>query len=162
MQFLLEKVNAVLQSQNMQVCVGLITVLRQWISVGLGIMLQKLHGCSLPKANESIVETKQKQVTCANTDNIATNTGVLKKMWIFCPLQSKGACREGLTCRSCESFEAETKIKDKARELNDADLLRIIGNVDFVAEEVKYHHTCRLNYLKQTTLPIKNNQSQRK
>ena len=32
--------------------------------------------------------------------------------------------------------------------MKDYDMLTVIGDIDFVAKEVKYHHTCRRQYLK--------------
>ena len=61
----------------------------------------------------------------------------------------KRRCRQGSKeeVGSCESFEAETKIKDAAKVLHDDRLLLEVGDIDFVAKEVKYHHTCRKAYL---------------
>ena len=48
---------------------------------------------------------------------------------------------------SCETFDAEQAVKEAATILQDTGLLAQIANVDFIAKEVKYRHSCRKAYL---------------
>ena len=48
---------------------------------------------------------------------------------------------------SCESKEAEESIKQAAHLTEDHSMIAKVGNIDFVAKEVKYHHSCRKAYL---------------
>ncbi len=47
----------------------------------------------------------------------------------------------------CETTEAALKIKATAEKINDFKLLAKISDVSFCAKEIKYHHTCRKEYL---------------
>ena len=49
--------------------------------------------------------------------------------------------------RGCETSDAQEKIKYAATVLKDEVWLLKIGNVDFIAKEVKYHHSCRKDNL---------------
>ena len=52
------------------------------------------------------------------------------------------------TLGTCETKDSEWKIQEAARTMDDQILLlRIIG-IDMIAKEVKYHHSCRSDYLK--------------
>jgi len=75
-------------------------------------------------------------------------TGVFPVQCIFCKKvqRKKGQTEEGLM--SCETKQAETTIKDAAKARNDHELLASIASIDFVAKEVKYHHSCRRLYIK--------------
>lgn len=94
---------------------------------------------------------QQEQSSCTLRSSIAhisdksSSSGVFRSECLFCGLVSKGKKREQLG--NCESLEAAEKIKEAAEILNDKEMITKISNVDFVAKEVKYHHSCRKNYL---------------
>ena len=61
-------------------------------------------------------------------------------------LRRKGKPAEPLG--SCETVAAEVSIKDAAKTLQDSSLLATISCIDLIANQCKYHHSCRNNYIK--------------
>ena len=49
---------------------------------------------------------------------------------------------------ACETESAEISIKEAANALQDDNMLAKTAGIDFVAKEVKYHHSCKSLYLK--------------
>ena len=74
-----------------------------------------------------------------------SSSGVFEPTCAICNKESKGRAKEKLG--TCQAFTAETNIKKSAETLNDSTMIAKVGQVDFVAKEVKYHHTCRRKYL---------------
>ena len=77
----------------------------------------------------------------------STRTGVLSKVCIFCNQVTKKRHNIKEALGNCESFNAQERIKHAAQVMKDNALLAKIGDIDFVAKEVKYHHSCRKSYL---------------
>ena len=75
------------------------------------------------------------------------NNGVLQPACIFCNWSRKKCQGKHEGLGSCETSDAQEKIRYAAIVLKDEVLLLKIGNVDFIAKEVKYHHSCRKDYL---------------
>ena len=73
-------------------------------------------------------------------------TGIFNNKCLFCEKNKKGRKWESLGI--CESLEAADRIQTSARKLNDWTMFTKIGDIDFVAKEVKYHHSCRRAYVK--------------
>ena len=67
-------------------------------------------------------------------------------------------CKQGRSLRrkdkpaeplgSCETVAAEVSIKDAAKTLHDSSLLATISCIDLIANQCKYHNSCRNNYVK--------------
>ncbi|MCG7875152.1 MAG: hypothetical protein N0C90_02335 [Candidatus Thiodiazotropha endolucinida] len=76
-------------------------------------------------------------------------SGIFEAKCIFCNCirKYKGPHQKMEQLGSSEAPDAESTIKDAARILDDQEMITKIGSVDFVAKEVKYHHTCRKNYV---------------
>ena len=47
----------------------------------------------------------------------------------------------------CRYDSCENTVKGAARELNDADMIVLIGDIDFHSKEVQYHESCKRAYL---------------
>ena len=60
---------------------------------------------------------------------------------------SKGKGRVGLL-GSCETLQVGNSICKVAKIRKDNKMLTKISDVDFIAKEVKYHHSCKSKYLK--------------
>ena len=78
---------------------------------------------------------------------IASSSGIFERTCLFCGnvVKRVGKRREQLGL--CESREAEININQAASVLNDNEMTTKIGSIDFVAKEVRYHHTCRKAYI---------------
>ena len=78
-----------------------------------------------------------------------STSGVLPNVCIFCKkIRKKFRGREQSLAR-CEYDSVENNIKEAARELNDADMLVLIGDIGFHSKEVKYHECCKRAYMNQ-------------
>lgn len=77
------------------------------------------------------------------------SSGIFGNKCLFCPFMHKKVKgktkREGLT--QCETKYAQSSIITAAVTINDKNLLVNIRDIDFIAKEVKYHNSCRKNYL---------------
>ena len=77
----------------------------------------------------------------------SSNSGVLKAVCVFCNQHTKrhnNGQRESLG--SCEAFGAQANIQSALHRHKDEVLLPKLGGIDFIAKEVKYHHSCRRKY----------------
>lgn len=101
---------------------------------------------TLEERREEIQQPLLRSKTCTITPTISS-TGVLQPVCIFCNRSRKKRQENHEELGSCETPDAQDKIKYAATVLKDEVLLLKIGNVDFIAKEVKYHHSCRKHYL---------------
>jgi len=95
--------------------------------------------------------TYQKKNICAqivlrffSLHHSQSTSGIFPKTCIFCNkarLRKKGNAEEPLG--ACQTKQAEDAIKAAASARNDDVLLALIADVDFVAKEVMYHHSCK-------------------
>ena len=72
---------------------------------------------------------------------------MLKAVCVFCNQHTKrhnNGQRESLG--SCEAFGAQANIQSALHRHKDEVLLPKLGGIDFIAKEVKYHHSCRRKY----------------
>ena len=76
-----------------------------------------------------------------------TSSGVFQSTCIFCNLERKRSKHRNIILGNCGTKDAEQAIKNAATKIQDTCLLAKICHVDFVAKEVKYHHTCRKQYI---------------
>ena len=101
--------------------------------------------------SDTVSEEGSRRDSILRSDSIlgktSTSSGILPKKCIFCNLSRKKVKGKEEKLGNCETREAEKCIKDAATNLEDSKLLAEIGDVDFVAKEVKYHHSCRKLYL---------------
>ena len=73
---------------------------------------------------------------------------IFPKVCIFCNkarLRKKGYAEE--TLGACQTKQAEDAIKNAAAVRNDDKLLVLIADVDFIAKEIIYHHSCKRLYI---------------
>ena len=80
-------------------------------------------------------------------DHTSTTSGVLESVCIFCGSKRKKVKQVDEPLGHCETFETAENIIDVARLLNHEQFLAKYENIDFIAKEVKYHHTCKRTYL---------------
>ena len=82
--------------------------------------------------------------SCASTSGIFVDT------CLFCSHATKsagkGKPREQLG--QCEYNSGAKNVKEAAKTLKDEPMLVKLGELDFIAKEVKYHHSCRNSYCK--------------
>ena len=71
----------------------------------------------------------------------ATSSGIFKPVCIFCGCERKTVRHKVEFLGNCETREAQDAITNAAMLLQDNDMLAKISHIDFVAKEVKYHHT---------------------
>lgn len=79
----------------------------------------------------------------------ASTAGIFPRQCLFCNQvrkRKKGGGEEELG--ACETKDAAGNIQEAARVLKDDKILAKISGVDMIAKEVKYHHSCRSEYLK--------------
>ena len=120
--------------------------------------------CSMRIANPKPQCSHQSMLRSAAGLIPETLSGIFSEKCIFCPptapttKQVKYGHEKPVTCKTLTS---ETSIKYAAKVLNDSNLLTAIGDVEFIAKEVKYHPSCRKAYLaradykeKQNIIPI--------
>ena len=86
------------------------------------------------------------------TQGTASSSGIFPNKCIFCNRVRLRVKNKDEKLGICETREAEMSIKAAATRLNDSLLLSKITNTDFVAKEVRYHHSCRRNYLHKASL----------
>ena len=91
-------------------------------------------------------------LTRSQRESLASTTassGILPPVCIFCGINRKRNEKLG----SNETRSAESRIREVAHQLGDTLLLSKVGDYmfgegpDFVALEVKYHHSCKRDYL---------------
>ena len=80
----------------------------------------------------------------------STSSGIFSTTCIFCNSERKTVSQTIEYVGNCKTRDAEKAIKDAAVRLEDSCLLAKIGNIDFIAKEVKYHHSCRKIYLQKS------------
>ena len=78
---------------------------------------------------------------------ITATSGVFEQKCLFCKSITKYRKRKREELGTCETIEAENSIRNAAKSLCDREMLAKIEHVDFVAKEVRYHHSCRKEYL---------------
>ena len=75
-----------------------------------------------------------------------SRTGIFPNKCIYCGLQKKKVQGNKHTLISCTTTSVQEQIKRTARWRKDHRLLAIVGDVNFISKEVKYHNVCRLQY----------------
>ena len=98
-----------------------------------------------PKKNTAAKQLRSTS-TCHAT---ATSQGLFPAACIFCNKsrkRKKNNVDEELG--SCETKDGERRIRQAIEMLNDKELLPKISGVDLIAKKLKYHHSCRSDYLK--------------
>lgn len=80
-----------------------------------------------------------------------TSSGVFPRVCLFCDCISKslGRNKGKEELGGCEVVDAADGIKAAARTLKDYKLQAKIADLDLIAKEVKYHHSCKNKYMKQ-------------
>ncbi len=97
----------------------------------------------------STVSSPHVTTRSSEASQIGSSTGVLLPICIFC---NHVKSSDGESLGENETIDAETKIRQAARQINESALLSVIGNYlydggpDFGCLEVKYHHSCFENY----------------
>lgn len=78
-------------------------------------------------------------------------SGIFPKVCIICnaTLKSQGRYKPKEQLGGCEVISSACGIKEAAITLNDYKLLAKIADLDLIAKEVKYHHSCKNSYTKQ-------------
>ena len=115
---------------------------------------------AIPKLDpipETTEHTVKKVLRSQVSHHEATSSGVFTSTCIFCGNSRRTMNRKIENIGRCKTREAEHSVKEAATILQDTDLLAKIGEVDFIAKEVKYHHTCRKQYLnraQRSTKPV--------
>ena len=85
---------------------------------------------------------------CYAQQNTPGASGIFKQVCIFCKQKTKSKGKTGVErLGSSAAPDAEERIKEAANILEDHEMITKIGDIDFVAKEVKYHHSCRKTYL---------------
>lgn len=87
---------------------------------------------------------------CLRTNIVAqtSSSGIFRPVCLFCHKVTKSQGRlKKEQLGNCETAQAGTSIRDAAATLGDHDMLAQIAGVDFIAKEIKYHHSCRKAYL---------------
>ena len=83
------------------------------------------------------------EVTHSNT----APSGVFPPCFTFCNLGRKTVNRKIEVVGNCETEEAQEAIKNAAKILKDEEFQTKYNNVDFIAKEVKYPHSCKRDYI---------------
>jgi hypothetical protein len=79
---------------------------------------------------------------------IASTSGVFRKECIFCRHVTKSAGRlKKELLASVETDQGEDSIRAAAEALHDERLITLLSGIDLKAKEVKYHHSCRKEYM---------------
>ena len=98
-----------------------------------------------PESSQSATRTRSQ----LGSTSTASSSGVLQAICIFCDKSRKK--NEKLGQNECR--DTEIRIREAANQLNDVALFSKFGEYlfgegpDFVALEVKYHHSCKRTYL---------------
>ena len=72
---------------------------------------------------------------------------MLKAVCVFCNQHTKRHNNgQHKSLGSCEAFGAQANIQSALHRHKDEVLLPKLGGIDFIAKEVKYHHSCRRKY----------------
>ena len=102
---------------------------------------------------KKIFQPAKKSTTRSKVPTIpSTSTGCLPALCISCGKIRKRVKGKWENLGNSESRNAEITIRNAAATLNDQALLLMMGNYkfgdgpDFVAKEIKYHHSCRRDY----------------
>lgn len=108
---------------------------------------------AVPKSRQTTVsETSAPRLTRSET-NFSTDasTGIFPHVCLFCDNATKslGKDKSKEQLGGCETISAAENIKEAAMILNDYGMLAKIADLDLIAKEVKYHHSCKNKYLKQ-------------
>lgn len=107
-----------------------------------------LHVLTTETADDK--EQASSHVLRSKTDEVTlSSTGVFPRLCLFCNNKTKyagkGKAKEQLG--SCETVESASAIKKAATILKDEVMQARIIDIDMIAKEVKYHHSCRKAYL---------------
>ena len=100
-----------------------------------------------PEVTDSGATPPRLRSTCGSSPSTSTSVFFAKRC-IFCDSnrRNRGSNLEKLS--ACETESAERSIKEAANALHDDIMLAKTAGIDFVAKEVKYHHSCKSLYLK--------------
>lgn len=108
---------------------------------------------AIPKnRKETVSEKTASRVTRSETTfSSNASTGIFPRVCLFCDSATKslGKNRGKEQLGSCEVMSAADNIKEAATVLNDYRILSKIADLDLIAKEVKYHHSCKNKYMKQ-------------
>ncbi len=85
--------------------------------------------------------------SCVAGPSTASTSGVVTPVCIFCHSVRKRHRNKFEYLGHCETPSASEAIKNAAKVLDDHVFLAQYGDIDFIAKEVKYHHSCRKLYL---------------
>ena len=120
---------------------------------------------TIPETENAISVIEQTEINprslrSSGTTIKTTTTGVFRQTCIFCRLRIKtiNGVRQKLI--SVMTKQIESQIKQFAIWRDDQNLLSQIGDIDFVAKEIKYHNACRLQY-ERIAISIKGKKSPR-
>ena len=100
---------------------------------------------------KNIPKAPSQHLLRSNVDQSTPNStsGVFPRVCLFCKAVSKSTgkgTRE--TLGNCEVPEKSEAIRTAAVALEDDSMITKLAGVDFIAKEVKYHHSCRRTYLR--------------
>lgn len=109
---------------------------------------------AVPKSKSEIAdEPSSHRVSRSNTTPFTptTSSGVFPRVCLFCNCATKSLGRDKgkEPLGGCEMISVADSIKEAAKIVNDYKLLAKIADLDLIAKEVKYHHSCKNKYLKQ-------------
>ena len=82
---------------------------------------------------------------------MASTSGIFPKECVLCNKERKNRKGQIEVTGACLTKHAKTKIKEAAQILGDEQLVVKFSDVDFVAKEVRYHHSCRKDFLAATS-----------
>ncbi len=103
-----------------------------------------------------------KSGTRANTSSFNTRTGIFEKICLFCDKATKKKNCKKEPLQLCETFSFQEGVLKDALDVEDAVLLRKIHNIDFVAKEVRYHNSCRLELINKAKAINKQKENEKK
>lgn len=108
---------------------------------------------AVPKnRKETVPEKTASRITRSETTfSTEASTGVFPRVCLFCDNATKslGKNKGKEQLGGCETTSAAENIKEAATSLNDYRMLSKIADLDLIAKEVKYHHSCKNKYIKQ-------------
>ena len=77
-----------------------------------------------------------------------SSSGVFPSVCLFCGMATRSLGQHKKEqLGNCEELGAGKKIQDAATTLKDEVMMAKIAEIDMIAKEIKYHHTCRRTYL---------------
>jgi hypothetical protein len=87
------------------------------------------------------------------------SSGVFGNKCKFSPFAQRKIIGKCENVTPCETYDAQNSIMKAAEDHHDQSLPRAIGHIDFIAKVVKYHHSCRKNYLPESKRVVENKTS---